>query len=131
MNYTLDAYVDHRLEEWAKWIHGIASGDIGFQGLSPIMKILKPTVSTASGTMSFAIRHAIENEKAEEVDTMLKEMESQYPEYAEAIKAFWLFRSEGTMAIAEKHNLSHSAFKQRLRNAKLWLSGRFSITLPR
>jgi hypothetical protein len=127
MNYTLDAYVDNRLEEWAKWIIDIDNGNIGYPKLSSLVKIMNPTISTVSGEVSFTFKHAIENQRAEEVDAMIKELKNQYPEYAEAITAFWINRHEDMKLVAEKFNLSRSAFMQRVRSAKLWLSGRFSV----
>lgn len=93
-----------------------------------------PTKSTIAdfGLPSNGIRRSkppisINNLKADEMNGWINIMGKEHPEYKQAIGAYYLrSASERIWELAKRYHISPRMFKQRLHDARLWLSGRLS-----
>lgn len=117
-----DRQLDDMLQNWAGWCIAIANGEIGWHGVS-IMSIL---LTSGVHTPSPGSKCPFTNEKAEKINSLINRMSRIHPGYANALATYYINRNVSPKKLAEKLNLSKSAFMHRVKSGKTWLSGALS-----
>jgi hypothetical protein len=119
-NYHHDPELEHRLQDWYQWYSLLANGETGWLGTSLMMNLIE---FNPRG-YSIGPRVPPNNPRAEEINAMVIELYYKIPEYAEALAAYYFESPHYKLTeIARRRHLSRSAFMQRVKSAKIWLSG--------
>jgi hypothetical protein len=110
--------IESLLEEWGAWSRGEEPGKLWFSSRSNIQKIADSGgvfVEGVSPTMP-------ENPAAEQVDRWVAILYRTHRKEAEAVKEYYV--AGGTQhVIARRLRVSIRVYKDRLKYAKVWLSG--------
>jgi hypothetical protein len=119
-----DVLLDLRLRLWGYWIARIQNGEEGWPHTSLLAIVMELGNFTRSGKQYSPST----NEMADEMNGWINRMGMVFPQYKDAVKAKYVpqdgrkFRSDKELASDRK--ISVSTFKDRVRDAKIWLSGR-------
>lgn len=121
MSSRLDTFVDDQLKFWAIWSIGIQSGDIGYPSQSSAARLFEPRDKMQYITQK---RHPVENEAAEEVDKILSDLGSDYPELASVLEEYYLNpdKKNAAQAVASKHHISTRTCWEWIRCAKMYVA---------
>ncbi len=116
-----DYDLERRLANWARWEISYIQNRVGYPKQSSIVMF-----SEGMGIRDeFKSIPLIGNDQAQETGLWIKRMGWHHPDYQYAIQAYYL-TTKKIREIADDLLISSRTFKQRLHDAKLWLSGRMS-----
>lgn len=115
-------YLEIRLQIWAIWEDKMRRGEIGWPSES-IMSVMLTVGTVVRGSAPAEMQT---NEKAEEINSWVRRMGERYPTLEAALRAYYLAPKLPLRVLAESQKISISAFKERLKDAKIWLDGRIS-----
>ena len=118
---SYDEYLNARLELWGWWGRRLKDGSAGWPPKTITAMIFESGVFTPTSGSKIPYQH---HRLAEEVDALVLRMGSRYPSYASALKEYYFNRHLKPSEIAKKNRLSRSAFFDRIKSAKIWLSAR-------
>lgn len=121
--YSLEMELESRLVNWSYWVISFENGDIGYPAKSTIADF---------GLVASFVRQSkppfpLSNFDADEMNGWINQMALIHPEYRAALMAYYM-REKGMKIweIAQVFEISPRMFKQRLHDARTWLSGRLS-----
>jgi hypothetical protein len=116
-------YVDKRLKEWVEWYSSDHSG-LGYPSRSiEYVLMTEGIVHRSPGT-----RVLLSNEEAEEIESLVVEMESYNKRMAIALRTQY-FGKRKTRDRSDELKLSASRFRAYVEMAHQWLAGRLSAKL--
>lgn len=126
--YKYNGYLEARLQLWAWWYISIARGEVGW----PPASIMTVVLELGAYIHSPKPRDIPTNDLAEEINMWVIQLGKLHPQLEKALRAYYgldeesikLNRQLPLKRIAQKQGISLSNFKERVKDAKLWLSGR-------
>jgi len=113
------------LKTWSWWKNNISHGNAGWPHETILSKMISyggmiPTPHRIIGENTQ--KCPIQNDTAEEIDNLIKKMNREYPEYAMALADYYL-GNYPIHILVKIHKCSRSSYMQRVKSAKVWLSG--------
>jgi len=112
-----------RLEEWAEWVASGSGLGLGYPRTSLEYRLLRGAYVRQNQGRALLAHHPA----AEEMETWIREMASQSPPMAQALRCHYL-TGGGLRDEAQKLGISHNHFRMQLAMAQQWLAGRLSAT---
>jgi hypothetical protein len=117
----VDLYLEKRLSVWASWC-------LREKGWPPetLLAIMLEVGNLSRSCCGSSVPVGLINEWAEEINTWINRMREQRPEYADAIRAYYLEQTNEKRVrhLAKERRIPVSTFFGRVKGAKDWLSGR-------
>lgn len=126
MNYSIQEYIEYRLEEWAKWYLRGNSLGLGYPRASLEGRMMESCGVIAKSTVPPGL---LCNAEAEEIEKMVLELNQQNERMAKILRAQY-FEQGTTKGKAARLQMSYETFKMQLDLAKQWLTGRLSASYP-
>jgi hypothetical protein len=123
-----DLYLDGRLSAWGVYKYRSENNLDGWPTKSLIAVVMELGTLVRGNARSMP-PFSIDDEEADEVNAWINRMRALYPQYADAVDAWYVPRGKKQRELAQERNISLSAFKARVHNAKMWLSGRLSAEI--
>ncbi|MDX2164342.1 MAG: antiterminator Q family protein [Gammaproteobacteria bacterium] len=120
----MDAYLEHRLQEWAEWLKTGNFLNIGYQRQSSIAMFHEGKTINQTGKSKASVET---HEEAEEFERMVVQMAQYKPIMADCLRNYYL-NQLSLRESAKKFGISHAQYGAYLQMAKQWLVGRFYIT---
>jgi hypothetical protein len=119
----IDIYLEKRLGLWALWCitpKGWASASL--------IAIMLEVGAISNSTFGSREPVGLANHLAEEINTWINRMKAQRPEYADALRAYYIEKRKGKKIkeLANDRKISVRTLDQRVQHAKNWLMGAVS-----
>lgn len=122
-NQTLQDGLERLLNHWGKWVKSGNKIGLGYSGKNNLAKI------SESGGMFFygtGLKLIPDDPRAEEMERLIIKLSHFNPREANAVKEYYgkqLSRQEA----ASRLKISVTTLNERIRLAKMWLSGRLTV----
>lgn len=122
MTSSIEKYIKQRLEEWADWYGRGRDSHLGYPSKSSFVRLMEGELLTNTNG---APKSLPSNERAEEIEALVKEMAEQHYKMATTLRCEYFL--QGSLRVKAKVlKISHTQFKYYLDMAIQWLIGRLS-----
>ncbi len=121
---SLDMELENRLINWSYWMIDFKEGRLGYPSKSTIADFGLVDSHVRQSRPPFPLNNLL----ADELNGWINIMAIEHPEYRTTLCAYYM-RAKGLRIweLAQDFKISPRMFKQRLHDARLWLTGRLSI----